>query len=49
MLDILLLLLFLETNKPNETFVMPVPVTHPGERTVLDSYPVLPVEQTPLN
>ena len=49
MLDILFLFLLIETNKPNETFVMPVPVTYPEERTVLDKYPVLPVEQTTLN
>ena len=49
MLDLLFLILLLETNKPNETFVMPVAKTYPEERTVLEAYPVIPVEITTIN
>tara|TARA_B100000900_G_C20598440_1_gene724448 strand:+ start:1682 stop:1831 length:150 start_codon:yes stop_codon:yes gene_type:complete len=49
MLDILFLLLFLETNKPNDTFVMPTPVTYAEEKNVLVAVPVVPVEIEILN
>lgn len=49
MIDILLFFFFLEINKPNDTFVLPVPTTYPEERTVLDKYPVIPVEQHSLD
>jgi hypothetical protein len=48
MLDILILIFFLDTNKPNDTFVMPTAVTYPEERQVLEAYPVLPVTIEPL-
>ena len=49
MLDILFLLLFLETNKPNDTFVMPTAMTYPEEKNVLVAVPVVPVEIEILN
>ena len=48
MLDILFLIFLLDTNKPNDTFVMPAAVTYAEERQVLDAYPVLPVTIEPL-
>ena len=43
MIDILFLVFLLETNKPNDRFVMPVATTYPEERQVTGAYPVLPV------
>ncbi len=49
MLDILFLVFLLETNKPNDTFVMPVATTYPEEKQVLVAYPVLPVTIESIN
>ena len=39
-----ILLLLVLTRCANKTFVMPTVVTHPEERNVSTSYPVIPVE-----
>ena len=49
MLDILFLVFFLETNKPNESYVMPTAMTYPEEKNVLVAVPVVPVEIEILN
>ena len=35
--------------KVNYSFVLPVPITYPEERLVLEAYPIEPIHQEPLN
>lgn len=35
--------------KVNYSFVLPIPITYEEEKKVLDSYPIEPIHQEPLN